>query len=816
MNDKTRPAAASPDSPRVAHALKPGDEIMEYIIERTLGGGGFGITYLARDKHLNLPVALKEYLPGDMAMRGEHHSVQPLGDQFAEQFQWGLDRFLDEARVLATFRHPNIVRVLRFFVANGTGYIVMEYESGKPLKQWPQRLSLTQAAFLRMLFPLLDGLEVVHNADFLHRDIKPDNIYIRDDGAPVLIDFGSARSTNSERELTNVVTPGFAPFEQYHGQGHQGPWTDLYSLAAVVYWLVSGEKPLDSLSRLKQDSMKPLAQMDTQGRFDAAVLAVFDWALNPDEKLRPQSVAEFRARLIEVAGDPGVLSPTGRPVGVDTGTWASRTLSGQDAPTGNLVSSILFTDIIAYSQATVNEQFELKTQFNQLIARKLEHIPENTRITLDTGDGAAVCFMGDPEEVLLAAIEIKDALQKQQSLAVRMGLHIGPVRVIADLNGRSNVIGDGINVAQRVMSFAGSNTLLVSRAFYEIVARLNDHSGRAFEYLGERRDKHDRTHEVYVVGSNQGAEEEGEKTILFSGISEDKTQLFRAGAEVDTGIVDFDLGSNDEHRAVVKLKVAAKRVRHEVTSRLNKETALRVSNLVSERAEQTYQGRIKPALQIARSKALQGWALGKREYAHRVRPAALHLWHEARTWTPHDFWWKQLVAAILAFSLAWMLAGSAWAAVAGLIVLAPGWIRFARETGFRIAKQSREEKGGQWLFSRTAWMRPEVRQHALLIWPTLAAILLLWIVVPVSGYFHHGKNTPAESAGENQSSIMELFSGDADTQATLKKARKMLAVGEYDEAIELANNILKRHPGNDAAQDILKQAKAEKKKRRFW
>lgn len=298
MSDQSKPVSTSPEPIPVAHALKPGDAIMEYVIERTLGGGSFGITYLARDANLDMPVAIKEYLPSDLALRAADNNVRILADAFNEQFQWGLERFLAEARVLASFRHPNIVRVLRYFFANGTAYIVMEYESGESLKHWfPRQGILTQTSLLRLLFPLLDSLEVIHAANFLHRDIKPDNIYVREDGTPVLIDFGSARSINSNRDPTNIVSPGFAPFEQYHSKGKQGPWTDLYSLAAVMYWLVSGAKPLDSISRQKQDSMVPAIQSDHKGQFDEPLLKSIDWALNPEETQRPQSVAEFRGRL---------------------------------------------------------------------------------------------------------------------------------------------------------------------------------------------------------------------------------------------------------------------------------------------------------------------------------------------------------------------------------------------------------------------------------------------------------------------------------------------------------------------------------------
>ena len=415
MNDKTEPVTAKPEGPWVAHALKPGHAILEYVVERTLGGGGFGITYLARDENLNLPVAVKEYLPTDLAMRGADGGVQVLGDSFQDQFSWGLERFLSEARVLASFRHPNIVRALRYFPANGTAYIVMEFETGESLKKWmPRQNKLDQSALLQMIFPLLDGLEMIHKTGYLHRDIKPDNIYIRTDGTPVLIDFGSARSTMTDGDMTSIVSPGFAPFEQYQSKGNQGPWTDIYSLAAVMYWLVSGQKPLNSIERLKQDSMVPAVQQNRHNLMSASLLGAIDWALDTDETKRPQSVAAFRTRLQQSAGQDNTVEVSGQRTAVTSG-WETTVVSGKSisAPEyqrSNLVCSILFLDIIAYSKTSVNEQYQLKTLFNQLIAGKLAHVPDSSRITLDTGDGAVICFMGDPEEVLYASRDIQRSL----------------------------------------------------------------------------------------------------------------------------------------------------------------------------------------------------------------------------------------------------------------------------------------------------------------------------------------------------------------------------------------------------------------------
>jgi serine/threonine protein kinase len=279
------------------NALAAGSAVQEYRVEKLLGVGGFGLTYLATDANLNLRVALKEYLPGDIALRGPGQTIGPRSSDAAETFGWGKQRFLDESRTLASFRHPNIVRVMRFFEANGSAYMVMEFVEGAALGEWVKsRRPIVEAQAAAIAAPLLDGLQVVHNAGFLHRDIKPGNIYVREDGSPVLLDFGSARQRSSQ--LTAIVTPGYAPFEQYHTQGNQGPWSDIYALAGVLYWMVTGNPPMEAAARVREDKMPSALSVGDHARFRSDFLTAIDWGLTPHEDKRPQSVAEWRAKLL--------------------------------------------------------------------------------------------------------------------------------------------------------------------------------------------------------------------------------------------------------------------------------------------------------------------------------------------------------------------------------------------------------------------------------------------------------------------------------------------------------------------------------------
>ena len=278
------------------NALPAGYALQEYRIEKVLGVGGFGLTYLALDGNLNLKVAVKEYLPDDIATRGADNSISPRAPDSVEMFGWGKQRFLDESRVVASFRHPNIVRVMRFFEANGTAYMVMEFVEGAALNDWIRtRRPLAQPQLASIVGPLLDGLEVVHKAGYLHRDIKPGNIYMRDDGSPVLLDFGAARMRTGD--LTTIVSPGFAPFEQYHNKGNQGPWSDLYALSGVLYWMITGNKPHEAAARIKADTMPSALQSADRALYRPEFLAAIDWALAPNEDERPQSVAQWRESI---------------------------------------------------------------------------------------------------------------------------------------------------------------------------------------------------------------------------------------------------------------------------------------------------------------------------------------------------------------------------------------------------------------------------------------------------------------------------------------------------------------------------------------
>ena len=308
-------------------ALPQGTRVQDFEFHRVLGHGGFGITYLSWNVALDIAVAIKEYLPADLAMREQDMSVLPKSSGDEADFQWGLDRFLDEARVMARFKHPNIVQVQHFFQAHGTAYIVMEYVEGETLSDLLKRRgTLTESELKHILLPLLAGLIDVHEAGILHRDIKPGNILLRAaDGSPVLVDFGAARQAvgTRSRSVTAVLTPGYAPIEQYSSRGHQGPWTDMYALGGVCYQALTGRVPDEAMDRIRSDPLIPVTEA-AKGKATDAFLSAIDWALRVEEGDRPQGIRLWRAALLGEENVPEPVSADRQSPTPDKKTKASR------------------------------------------------------------------------------------------------------------------------------------------------------------------------------------------------------------------------------------------------------------------------------------------------------------------------------------------------------------------------------------------------------------------------------------------------------------------------------------------------------------
>ena len=299
--------------------LAAGTRLEEFEIERELGAGGFGVTYLAYDTSLDRHVAIKEYLPRDWGARGPDGAVGPRSATDAKDYGWGLDRFLEEARVLARLHHPHIVQVHRVIEAWGTAYMVTEYVEGRSLAEALRAEGpWAEARVLALLDALTAGLAAVHGAGLVHRDVKPANVMLRGNGSPVLIDFGAARQAvgGRSRSVTAVLTPGYAPIEQYSEKGRQGPWTDVYALGAVAYEALSGRAPEEATERVLDDGLRPVSEAAAQA-VSAGLAAAVTSALALRREDRPQSLTDWRALLglsaagvaADTTGDTGARAP---------------------------------------------------------------------------------------------------------------------------------------------------------------------------------------------------------------------------------------------------------------------------------------------------------------------------------------------------------------------------------------------------------------------------------------------------------------------------------------------------------------------------
>ena len=300
----TTPRMTTPSNQPLAR----GYQLQNYTIAKLLSAGGFSIVYLAHDEN-DYPVAIKEYLPNSLVLRREGTQVQATSEENLALFRHGLKCFFEEGKTLAHISHPNIVRVRNFFRGNDTVYMVMEYERGRTLQKEIQlkhdREGVDEKLIRHVFYHLLNGLREVHLNKLLHLDIKPANIYIRKDGSPVLLDFGSARQALSAEhtKLTPMYTPGFAAPEQYGKKEPLGPWTDIYGVGATMYACLAGTAPPAADQRLREDKLVNL--MERYGdRYSPELLSLIDRCLKLDADSRPQSVPGVQKQLLQPGSPP--------------------------------------------------------------------------------------------------------------------------------------------------------------------------------------------------------------------------------------------------------------------------------------------------------------------------------------------------------------------------------------------------------------------------------------------------------------------------------------------------------------------------------
>lgn len=292
---------------QVNSPLPDGYEVEGYRIVKKISSGGFSLVYLARDEFDRL-VAIKEYLPSTLALRSAGQLSPFISEENLPTFRIGLKCFFEEGRALARILHPNVVRVVNFFRANDTCYMVMDYEEGRSLQDHILKhrdrgnRKLLGERFIRTMFgQVMNGLREVHTNKLLHLDIKPANIYLRNDGSPLLLDFGAARQTlqSDTGKLYPMYTPGFAPPELYERGGALGPWTDIYSIGASIFASMTGHAPQPADVRMLNDKMAARYR-DMAGIYSDELIGLVEWCLRLDPLARPQSVFALQKALLEL------------------------------------------------------------------------------------------------------------------------------------------------------------------------------------------------------------------------------------------------------------------------------------------------------------------------------------------------------------------------------------------------------------------------------------------------------------------------------------------------------------------------------------
>jgi serine/threonine protein kinase len=361
----------------------------QYRIGRVLGKpGGFGITYLALDTRLETCVAIKEYLPRNLAGRETGKitvSAHSIDDQ--ELFRYGLEQFLHEARTLAKFNHANLVRIRHVFEENGTAYLVMDYYEGMTLAEHLYRKGkLPEQAALDILLPILDGLREVHAKGLVHRDINPRNIYLTTQNHPILLDFGAARLAVAEhsQSLTVILTPGYAPFEQYHRKGELGPWTDIYACAALLYQMVTGKVPPEALERAGDETLAlPRSLVPTlSSRLSEAILQ----GMAMDFHKRPQTVEAFRNSLL--VDSAATIEPGPATVRVDVDQEAGNGRGSIRKKSGLLI--LVFIGLMLSAEVYFMHSSDSIEARKDLQRIGIEYTEQQFAISAGAGDMAAV------------------------------------------------------------------------------------------------------------------------------------------------------------------------------------------------------------------------------------------------------------------------------------------------------------------------------------------------------------------------------------------------------------------------------------------
>jgi len=455
-------------------ALRPGAVIGRFELVREVGRGGFGVVYEAKDRELGRLVAFKAVRAG------------PRQEVREERLLW-------EAETAARLCHPNIVTLFDVGRAPEGPYLVMELLRGCTLARRPDPDPVPLRAALRIGVEIAKGLAHAHAQGVIHRDLTPGNIYLCEDGQVKLLDLGLAHAFGHRK--IDGGTPSYMAPEQRRG-APEDERTDVFALGVILFEMLTGELPFpgDRGTSLSQSTTALILDVPEQPALADLVMQM----LSTDPVKRPRDASEALVALtlfqqeLERA-QPGDARPAHR-----------RRSDERRRPERTWVCSILVVEILHYSDQSVDLQAAWKERFNRVLARAIQDVPEADLVLHDTGGGAAICFLGDPEGAIASALGLVGSLGREESgppgrMRVRAAMHLGAVKLVKDINGNLNALGDGLHVAQRVMGFAGENQILASRSFHDVASCLSEAYRPLFTFGGVHRDEQMREHTVYEL-----------------------------------------------------------------------------------------------------------------------------------------------------------------------------------------------------------------------------------------------------------------------------------------------------------------------------
>ncbi len=474
-----------------ADALRAGHQVGDWRIEEALALGPADILYLAHDSSLRHTVLLQEFFPATHALREADGSVQIRCSDDLTPFEDGLECMATEAERLAALPHDHLAAILRQERRNGSLYVAIRYEDGDPLVRWRARQPpLDRPALLKMACPLLRGLGALHGAGLLHPGLAPDAVYVRADGSPLLLTPVSAHRGNG------LHPPGFAAPERCGSGQAVGPWTDVYAIGALMYWLATGTTPTESGARLRGDVLPRATQTANRLVYGEPLLQAVDQALDMDIHRRPQTAAEL-LQVLEAMDLSRTQSMSAR------GPAAAATPSQPAAEAAShrtMLGTLMALHVVNQEAHSPAQQLATRALLRDCVNAATQTLPSSSYLPVDTAAGMALCFVEDPEDALEAALRLRELLaQSGHALALRIGLHLGQVRLLAVGDGPRQVLGDGLNVAQRITDFARPNQIVMTRVLQELIQRLSDNVQGLFREMGAHMDQHLRAHHIYEV-----------------------------------------------------------------------------------------------------------------------------------------------------------------------------------------------------------------------------------------------------------------------------------------------------------------------------